>query len=207
MLYVYDNALVEDLQRSFSNDLENPVVKIISPEEIIAVAAQLQSDEIKLPLISLERDNPVVIDEELYNFSKAKRGLSSVIDEQNRIYFEKLIPVKLSYTLTILTSNQADTDEIIRELIFKYLEMYYLDITIPYESKRKIRFGVCIDNPGGINTESGVSDYLQRGVLYQTHIGLRCEGCVLVTYTPAFLHAKTNLLYYDNNKITENELK
>ena len=107
MLYVYDNALVEDLQRSFSNDLEDPVVKIISPEEIIGVAAQLQSDEIKLPLISLERDNPVVIDEDLYNFSKAKKGLSTVIDEQNHVYFEKLIPVKLSYTLTILTANQA----------------------------------------------------------------------------------------------------
>lgn len=51
MLYLYDEAIVNDLKRSFNpNAVENPVVSVVSPDRIVDIAAQLQNDEISFLL-------------------------------------------------------------------------------------------------------------------------------------------------------------
>lgn len=188
MIYLYDNALVEDLDNSFNAHVSNPVVRVISPEQALGVVAQVQEDQIQFPIIALERPDSIEINKELSNFAWMHRGVPAVFDKkENNFYHEKAIPINLSYVLSILTSNQADMDEIIREIIFKYTAMYFLSIRIPYESKREISFGVIIDQDSGIQKKSGLSEYTETGQLYQSSIVLRCEGCVLVHYTPVHL--------------------
>lgn len=188
MLYLYDNALVEDLDKSFNNDVINPVVRVISPEQIFGVAAQIQEDQISFPIVALEREDSIQIDQNLCNFTRMQKGIPAVFDKTtNNLYHERTIPINLSYVLTVLTTNQTDMDEIIREIIFKYTSMYFLKIQIPYESKRDITFGIVIDQNSGIQKKSGISEYTQTGQLYQSSILLRCEGCVLVHYTPVHL--------------------
>ena len=188
MIYLYDNALVEDLDKSFNRDVSHPVVRVISPEQILGVAAQIQEDQISFPLVALERQDSIEVNSELVNFTRMHKGVPAVFDKQNNdFYNEKAIPIDLAYTLTVLTTNQADMDEILRELIFKYISMYFLKIRIPYESKREISFGVIIDQSSGIQKKSGLSDYTETGQLYQSSILLRCQGCVLVHYTPVHL--------------------
>lgn len=188
MLYLYDNAIVNDLEKSFNQDIDNPVVRVVSPEQAVAVAAQLKEDQINFPIVALDRHDPVSIDSNRYNFTRAMDGVSAVFDtDKNNFYKERAIPINLSYTLTVLTTNQADLDEINRELIFKYTSMYFLKIRIPYESKREITFGIIIDNDDGISQQSGSSDYSENGTLYQSSLTLDCEGCVLVSYTPVHL--------------------
>ena len=146
MIYLYDNALVEDLNKSFNPDLNHPVVRVISPDQVLGVAAQLQDDNISFPIVALERLDSIEVDSELSNFTRMHKGVAAVFDkDSNNFYNEKAIPINLSYTLSVLTTNQADMDEILRELIFKYVSMYFLKIRIPYESKREISFGVIID--------------------------------------------------------------
>ena len=188
MLYLYDRALVKDLKESFNpENVENPVVKVIDPEGVIGLAAQIQNDEIKFPVVALERDQDTPIDQDRWNFTRAHKGVVSVFDNKtNQLYYEKAVPIKLSYELTLLTTNTADMDELFREILMKYISMYFLKIKLPYECERYVRFGVTIDYDN-IQRSSGSVDYIEGGKLYQTIVPLRCEGCVLVTYTPVKL--------------------
>lgn len=186
MIWVYDNAVVEDLKKSFNpNNVPNPVVSVIDPENAIGLAAQVQEDKIQFPIVALTRNDPVEIDEDLRNFTKTKKGVATTFDnEHNIIYSERSMPIKLSYELSVFATNTADMDEIIREILFKYSSMYFLTITIPYESKRRVRFGIVADIGNGIHINSTSSTYVAEGKLYGSSIRLNCEGCVLVHYTP-----------------------
>ncbi len=142
------------------------------------------------------------IDRERMNFTRAHKGVQSVLDpETNNLYYEKVIPIKLSYSLTILTTNTADMDELIRELLFKYLNMYFLTITLPYECNRKVRFGISIQTESDIQRSSGNLEYIESGKLYQSIIPLTCEGCVLVSYTPAHLKRSKHEIDASNTKV------
>ena len=188
MVYLYDKAICKDLEQSFNpENVENPVVKVIDPEGSIGLAAQIQNDEIKFPIVSVTRDDNFAIDTDRWNFTRAHKGVASVIDNKtNELYYEKVVPIKLSYNLSLLTTNTADMDELFREILMKYTSMYFLKIKLPYECERYVRFGVVVEQDN-IEKSSGSFDYIEGGKLYETVIPLRCEGCVLVTYTPSKL--------------------
>lgn len=191
MIWLYDQALVNDIETTVNMpDSADPVVKVIDPEHIIGLAAQIQEDKIHLPIIAVERRD-YAIDTDRTNFTMQHTGTQAIMDNKtNMIYNERVMPVDLQYKLTILTSNQIDMDEIVKELIFKYTSMYYLTIVVPYEVShlnRKLRFGVRIERPDAIEKRSGASEYIDSGQLYQTSIPLICDGAVLLSYTPHHL--------------------
>lgn len=187
MLYLYDEAIVKDLERSFDPS-SGVVVKAVAQEDIISVAAQIKNDEIPLPMIAIVRGQTSDVNTDLTNFTRMHKGVATVFDSKsNDIYYEKAIPINLNYTLAILASNTADMDELCRELIFKYTSMYFLAIDTPYESKRRIRFGIRIDLSDTIDRISSQGEYMRNGQLYQTNVPLVCDGAVLLTYTSAHL--------------------
>ena len=191
MIWLYDHSLVNDIEATVNMpDSADPVVKVIDPEHIIGLAAQIQEDKIHLPIIAVERKD-YAIDTNRTNFTMQHTGTQAIMDNKtNMIYNERVMPVDLQYTLTILTSNQIDMDEIVKELIFKYTSMYYLTIVVPYEVShlnRKLRFGVRIERPDAIEKKSGASEYIESGQLYQTSIPLICDCAVLLSYTPHHL--------------------
>ena len=190
MIYLYDNAIVKDLEQSFNyGNTGKPVVKVVAPENIIGIAAQIKNDEITFPLVALNRDSNTTIDNNRYNFTRAKRGVPAVIDtDTNMLYSEKAIPIDLKYEMTILTTNTADMDEMIKELLFKYTSQYFMTIELPYEAKRRIRFAVEIPEGSSIEKSSASSEYSQSGTLYQSIVQLQCYGCVLISYTARHLN-------------------
>lgn len=189
MIYCYDNAFVDDLKKSLNPaNVPNPVVKVIDPENVTGLAAQMQDDNIRYPIVAVTRSEDVQVDTDRTNFSRIHKGVVSVIDpDTNELYYERAIPITLSYALTVLTTSTAELDEIVRELMFKYSSMYFITFTLPYECKRKVRFGVTLDTTSNIDRSSASGEYLSSGQLYQAIVPLRCEGCVLVSYTPAKL--------------------
>ena len=189
MIWVYDNAIVDDLKKSFTHAPgEDPVVSIVPPDDVISIAAQVQDDKIRYPLIALTRDSNIPVDTDRWNFTRAHKGVATVFDkEHNLIYYEKITPIKLEYTLACIATNTADVDELIRELLFKYSSQYFLTLTIPYESKRKIRFGVRVNPDEDVEYYSTTSNYLNEGKLHSAGIKLHIDGAVLVNYTPAKL--------------------
>lgn len=184
MLYLFDRAIVDDLKNSLTENA-NQNVFLTNEENFQGILAQIQDDTITYPLILLHRDEDTPINTSLMNFTRYQFGVPCAFDNKtNNVYYERALPVDLNYTLQILTTNVADTDELARELFYKYISMYYLIIRLPYESDRKIRFGIDVDTDYGIKKESGSFDYLASGALYQATIRLKTTGCVLLTYTP-----------------------
>lgn len=205
MLYLYDEAIIEDLRRSFNPQaVPNPAVSVVDADTIVNIAAQLQDDNISFPLVSVYRKSDIQIDTERQNFTRRHKGVCTVVDHKtNNLYYEKMIPVKFSYEITTLCTNAIDQDELTRELLFKYSDMYFLTIQLPYESDRKMRFGLAIDEGAGIERKSGIVEYLSSGALYQTTITLNVEGGVLLEYTP--MHLKRT--EYDIKALTQSQAK
>jgi hypothetical protein len=187
MLYLYDQALVDNLKASLTEEA-NRNVFLTDTENYPGILAQIQEDTITYPLILLNREPDTPITTGLMNFTRYKFGVPCVFDTKtNNVYYERALPIDINYVLTILSTNVADTDELARELFFKYLSMYYLTIQAPYESDRKMRFGVAVDMEYGIKKDSGSFDYIASGTLYQSTIRLKTEGCVSLTYTARHL--------------------
>lgn len=188
MLYLYDSAIIKDINSSFTDEIGNSDVKVVDPQAAVNILAQIQEDNLKFPAVILTRDPVYSIDTQRSNFTAMHRGVLTVMDTStNKLYYEKAIPVRLKYNLTVLATNTADVDELTKELLFKYLQMYYLSIRLPYEADRIIRFGISVTTDSDIQQSSGSFEYLESGKLYQTIIPLTCEGCVLVSYTPVRL--------------------
>ena len=197
MLYLYDQVLTDDLKNSLSEEA-NQNVFMTDADNYPGILAQIQNDTITYPLILLHRDDDTSVITELANFTRYQFGVPCVFDTKtNNVYYERALPVAVNYTLRILSTNVADTDELARELFYKYISMYYLTIRAPYESDRKIRFGVQVDMEYGIKKESGSFNYIASGALYQSTIHLTTEGCVYLTYTPR--HVQRTVL--DTNNI------
>lgn len=188
MLYLYDNAIAVDLRNSFDASNISPLVKIIDPDAAIPIYAQLQDDDLHFPIVTVARSADHQIDTSLSNFTRIHRGVANVFDpETNLMYNEKAIPIILRYTISILGDNTVDVDELERELIFKYTDMYFLSINLPYESNRRMRFGIEIDRNDTIDRSSGFLENLTEGKLYASNIPMVCQGAVLLSYTPVKL--------------------
>ena len=199
MLYLYDQALCDNLKASLTDEA-NKNVFLTDAENYQGILAQIQNDTITYPLILLHRDEDTTIRTDLMNFTRYKFGVPCTFDNKtNNVYYERALPVDLNYTLQILSTNVADTDELSRELLYKYISMYYLTIQLPYESDRKIRFGVAVDMDYGVKRESGSFDYISSGTLYQSTMHLKTEGCVSLTYTAR--HLTRNVLNTKEVKI------
>ena len=186
MIYLYDTAICDDLQKSFNPDnVDNPVVKVISPEGILALVGQIKEDNCTFPIVALQRHPEVTVATSRQNFTATKFGVECVYDKDtNNIYYEKSVPIDLQYDLSILTTSTADMDELVKEILFKYSNMYFLTLQLPYECKRKVRFGIKIAPDSLVETKSSSFEYLSTGKLYESSMTLVCEGCVLVSYTP-----------------------
>lgn len=184
-MYLYDRAICEDLERSFTDSMGSSSVKVVDPDMAVDVVSQIQNDEFKFPAVVVTRSRDYEIDSSRMNFSRLHRGVSVVMDnDTNMIYNEKVIPVNLQYNVTVLASNSVDADELTRELLFKYYDMYFLTIKLPYESNRKMRFGVAVDTSQSVEQASRYLEYVDTGKAYQNILHLRTEGCVLLTYAP-----------------------
>lgn len=185
MIYCYDDAIAEDLSKCIDPTKANNVIKITGEDAVMQLIAQISEDKIQFPCICLSRPDNIEIDSSRTNFTAMKKGVPVVFEsDEHNVYLEKVVPIKLQYSITVLTTNAIDMDEIVRELLFKYYETYFLTMTVPYESKRKVRFGVTIPQGANIQKKSSTGEYLTTGSLYQSIIPLDVEGAVLVSYTP-----------------------
>ena len=197
MLWIYDEAIAKDLSSAIDTDGgANSCVKVIEPDAIMGLIAQMQEDKIQFPLVCLTRDSDYNIDTNRTNFTAMKKGVPIGYDsEHNTLYLEKIIPVNLSYTINILTTNTIDADEMLKEILFRYTSMYFVTVDIPYEiDNRSIRIGIQVE-PDSIKKTSANLEYITNGALYQTSMQIQCQGAVLISYTPKHMER----LYIDDN--------
>ena len=200
MLWAYDEAIIKDLSSCIDpSGKANSTVKVMGDEGMMGVLAQLQDDRITFPAIFLDRHADTPLDQNRYNFTRMHKGVPAVYDpEHNNIYLEKSVPIVLKYDIHVLTTNVADMDELMRELLFRYSNMYFVTMEVPYESKRKLRFGIAINPDTSITKKSANAEYLENGRLYESIMELECQGAVLLSYTPRHME---NIVLTDTVKI------
>lgn len=188
-MWFYDEAIANDLSSCIDpSGGANDNVRIMGEDGMMGILAQLQEDRITFPALFLHRSPETPLDQSRYNYTRLHKGVPAVFDpETNNIYLEKAAPIELSYDLHVLTTNTADMDEAIREILFRYSSMYYITVEVPYESKRKIRFGVAINPDNPIRRKSSTTEYVESGRLYESILELECQGAVMLNYTARHL--------------------
>jgi len=186
MLYLYDNAIAADLQSAIDpHGGMNDHVKVMEPDGVIGLMAQLEEDKISFPLLCLIRSSDITIDANRSNFTRLHRGHAEIIDPKtNNLYLETANPIELKYAIHILATNTVDVDELTREIMFRYSSMYFITMKKPYEAEASFRFGVSIPPGSTITRESGANNYVKDGKLYESIIPIVCEGAVYFNYTP-----------------------
>jgi hypothetical protein len=156
MLYVYDNAIANDLVGIFT--AKNQAVNVVKPSEMYGMVAKIRENAIEFPIVSGSRDYEI-----------------SANDSNSSI--EGVTPIDMTYSFTVLTKNTEDTDPLIRMIFAKYAEPRSLSVTLPTVDNKVIQFKIMVDFEKDINRMS-------NGEIFQSIIFLKCEGCVCVQGVP-----------------------
>ena len=127
MLHLYDDAIVNKFRKLFKDSR----ITIQPPENAIRYAAQLDGDDVKFPLISINRTNWSIRSSEL-NFAQSRTGVLDHVNSDNTLSIMKIIPIRLDYQLDVYTIDKKSNDEIYRELLFYFLNNPTLEVDIPY---------------------------------------------------------------------------
>lgn len=185
MIWIYDNAIVKDLKEDLGDN-----VAVLDPDQALQVIALLQEDKIKFPIVALSRDDNFQLDNTRMNFTRLHTGVPAGFDDKtNTIYHEQWLPINLQYNVTVMAANQADADEIVRELLFKYINQYFITVETPYEVKRQIRVGLTIHPDEEIQWTHNPSAYIENGTLISGQFVLYVEGAVLLSYRSSHLQS------------------
>lgn len=160
MLHLYDDAIVNKFRKLFKDSR----ITIQPPENAIRYAAQLDGDDVKFPLISINRTNWSIRSSEL-NFAQSRTGVLDHVNSDNTLSIMKIIPIRLDYQLDVYTIDKKSNDEIYRELLFYFLNNPTLEVDIPYTLDTSHVFNLFFND--NIDDNSDTVEHVNKGVLYR----------------------------------------
>ena len=147
-------------------------VYITPSDNVVRTIARLNNDEIKLPLISLNRTGVSMQNFQFYTKYQGAPIRFEHLDEEdeNNILIRNLqaIPMKIQYSIDIWTRNREENDNIMRELLFFISTHPQIEITIPYGVNENHVFNLLLD--GNITDNSDILDHKNRGEIFITSI-------------------------------------
>lgn len=179
-MHLYDTAVVEKFKELFGSDN----IFIIPPERAKDTIAQLERDDIKFPLVSLDRRGFSIRDNAV-SWSASRMGLADSITDEGKANIMHVIPIKINYQLDVFTTDRVSCDEILRELIFYFTLHPTLMVDIPYGLNTQHKFNLFF-NPD-IEDNSDTVEHLNRGVLYRYTANIYTDDAYLFANTPVDL--------------------
>lgn len=179
-MHIYDEAVVNKFRELFNSES----IFIVAPDRAKEVKAQLESDSVKFPLISLDRLSWSIRDD-MVNWSASRMGVPDSISEDNKANIMHVIPIRINYQLDVYTVDRVSNDEILRELIFYFMLHPTLFVNIPYGLDTKHKFNLFFNSD--IEENSNTVEHINKGVLYRTTANLYTDDAYLFANTPADL--------------------
>lgn len=172
---LYDEAIIKKL-RFWTQDSK---VSISDPDSLFSYRADAsENDKIVLPMISLNR-GPI----RLLRTGKvpmAKEGFKLQANDK-KIAHLRAIPIQLRYQLDVYARKRAESDNLVRELVFKLVNNPRLEIEIPYEdSKYTHKFTLTLDDD--VEDNSDVAQHLEKGEYYRMTLNIVIEDAYLFDY-------------------------
>ena len=128
---IYDKALLTKFER-WIKDNKIKILGVKESTRLFKYRLDMENDKpIKLPLISLNRNSPVIITDT----SKRPLTFEGFKAEGNKEKTNQLnaIPISISYQLDIYTRYIEEAEEYIRNFVFNLINYPRLDIEIPYK--------------------------------------------------------------------------
>lgn len=167
-MYLYDNAITENLNKLFINSKVTAIVCDSLDEALRRIAAE-KEDKITLPVIVLVGGDWDIEDTSFYSYmngSDFKR-----IDELNIDKAVNVISFTPSYEMYILAASSRECDMLTREIIFHYYMNPTLTIKIPYR--------IDLIHTFNINIGKNIRKFQrQSGLVYRT-IPITLQGAYL----------------------------
>lgn len=179
-MHLYDDAVVEKFKELFGTDK----MFIIPPERAKDTIAQIEKDDVKFPLVSLDRKGFTIRDNAI-NWSASRMGLADSITDDGKANIMHVIPIKINYQLDVYTADRVSCDEILRELIFYFTLHPTLMVKIPYGLNTRHKFNLFF-NPD-IEDNSDTISHIEKGVLYRYTANLYTDDAYLFANTPVDL--------------------
>lgn len=170
-VYAYDKA-VTDLFESIIGDS----IMIQPPENAIRNTAQLNGDNIKFPLITINRTSWSIRQQDR-NFALMREGQTVRFNDDHTVTQARLLPIKIEYQVDIFTVDKRMNDEIARELIFYLSVKPTLQVEVDYDIGIKHNFNLLLDPD--IVDNSDVTNHINDGVLFRSTFTMYCDDAYL----------------------------
>lgn len=142
-MYLYENAVIEDINRLFTNSKVTAIVADTLSEGLRRIAAK-QEDKVTLPAIVLTGGNWRLDDSNFYSLmhgSEFKRENDESLAKNTNI-----ISFTPSYTMYIIAQTSRECDMLTREIIFHYYMNPTLTLDIPYGINKRHTFNLLFSN-------------------------------------------------------------
>lgn len=178
MIHKYDEAVVSLFRKLFDDNR----IHVSPPEQAIRFVAQLEDDNVKFPLISINRTNWSIRSGDI-NWSASRMGLPDSLNSNNTANILHVIPIRIEYQLDVYTVDRVTNDEILRELIFYILLHPTLKVNIPYGLESEHVFNLFFNDD--ITDNSDTVEHINKGVLYRTTATFYTDDAYLFAKTKA----------------------
>lgn len=142
-MYLYDNAIIEDINKLFTNSKVRAVIAD-SLDEAIRRSSQENEDKATLPLIVLTGGDWQLGNANFYNLmhgSERKKVECKSLSKQINV-----IPITPSYDMYIVAKTSRECDMLTREIIFHYMQNPTLTVNIPYGLNEIHTFNINFEN-------------------------------------------------------------
>lgn len=168
MVYDYDNAIIEELNKRFNKNPKDETrrkkqIYIVSPESALDMNAILNNDSIKLPIISLNRLGWSLQD----NRSHPLRFSGKFVEKLEggvKMYLHAM-PIVINYSIDVWTNSRLENDLIMREILWYYSLNPTMNVFIPYGFNYNHTFNIFFNNE--IEDNSDIVEHDNRGRLFR----------------------------------------
>lgn len=130
-MYLYENAIISDINKLFTNNKVTAVIADNLNEGLRRVAAK-NEDKITLPAIMLSGGDWNLPDANYYSAMHGSNYKRIDEDIAPRVKSTGVLPLVPSYDMYIIAQSSREVDMLTREIIFHYYLNPTLTIDIPY---------------------------------------------------------------------------
>lgn len=198
-IYKYEEAIVARLREITGDDRI-----IITPSENIGnIIPRIASDELKLPLIHIIRNNWRISNKKSHGMKMNGHisnefpmfDVGSNEGPDGKIHRQHLIPISFSHTFEVWSRTREENDEMIRELIWFFATMGELKVKIPYGINTEHVFTLELQPEIIDNTQ--IVSHKESGELFLQALITNCDDAYLwksSAHNPTCIHMNTELM-------------
>lgn len=171
---LYDNAIVERF-RSWTGDNH---ITITPPDDLFSYRAHIDNDEVKLPIISLNRVGMTLLDTSKQ--PKSYDGMSIEISK-DKSFKLRAVPVRINYQVDVITRFRKECDALVRELIFKIINNPTITVQVPFNNYNGFHnFNILLGED--VDDNSDIVEHNERGEYFRQTLNLYTDDAYLFSY-------------------------